>query len=79
MVTKFEPETMEETVVQMTPVRSTLRAFGKCATYDLGSDGKKISKLEVVSRMDFVAILHDKNQQNLHKEISVFFKPRGNP
>ena len=76
-VTKFEPDTMEEIVLQMIPVRSTLAQFGKCATYNLDSEREKMTRIEVLSRMDFTAIFHDKNQQNVHREISASFKPRG--
>ena len=68
---------MEEIVVQMIPVRSTLRGFGKCATYNLDSEREKMTRIEVLSRMDFTAIFHDKNQQNVHREISASFKPKG--
>ena len=68
---------MEEKVLQIIHVRTTLAKFGKCATYNLDSEREKMTRIEVLSRMDFTALFHDKNQQNVHREISASFKPRG--
>ena len=69
---------MKETVVQMTPVRSTLRTFGKCATYDLDSEKKGLIRIKITSPMEILVLLHDKNQQNIHRELSLFYKLTGN-
>ena len=68
---------MEEIEVQMTPVRSTLRTFGKCATYDLDSEKNKLIKIKITSPMEILVLLHDKHQQNLHRELSLFYKLTG--
>ena len=68
---------MEEIKVQMTPVRSTLRYFGKCATYDLDSEKNKLIKIKITSPTHILVLLHDKNQQNLHREISLYYELSG--
>ena len=75
---KFEPSTGEEIVVQMTPVRTTTRYFGKCATYDLESEKNQLSRIKVTSPVDIVVLLHDKNQQSIHRELSIFYHLEGN-
>ena len=74
---KFEPKTGKEKVVQMTPVRTTTRLFGKCATYDLDSEKYQLNRVKISSPVDIVVLLHDKNQQSIHRELSVFYHLEG--
>ena len=77
LVYRLEPRTGEERKVQMAPVITTIRYFGKCATYDLESEKIQMSRIRVLSPVDIVVLLHDKHQQNIHRELSVFFQLEG--
>ena len=58
-------------------MRSTLKGRGKCATYDLDSEKNQLTKVEVTSPMDIVVLLHDKNQLNIHRELSAYLELKG--
>ena len=75
---KFLPNTGEEIVVQMAPVRTTTRLFGKCATYDLDSEKSHLNRIKIKSPLDIVVLLHDRNQQSIHRELSIFYQLEGN-
>ena len=75
---KFLPHTGEEIVVQMAPVRTTTRFFGKCATYDLDSEKSHLNRIKIKSPLDIVVLIHDKNQQSIHRELSIFYQLEGN-
>ena len=64
-------------MTQMTPVRSTTRTFGKCATYDLSSHKHNLVSIEVLSPMDIAVHFHDKKKINLHRELSYLYKIKG--
>ena len=77
LVYMFESLTGEERVVQLTPVRTTTRLFGKCATYDLDSEKNHLSRIRITSSMDIYVLLHDRNQLNIHRELSLFYQLKG--
>ena len=74
---KFEPYSGEEIVVQMTPVRTTTRLFGKCATYDLDSEKIQLNRIKIKTPLDIVVLLHDKSQESIHRELSIFYHLEG--
>ena len=77
LVYTLDPVTGVERRVQISPVMTTIRYFGKCATYDLDSEKIQMSRIRVYSPLDIVVLLHDQNQQNIHRELSVFFQLEG--
>ena len=63
--------------MQITPVKTTTRLFGKCATYDLDSEKSQLNRIKIRSPLDIIVLLHDKNQQNIHRELSIFYHLQG--
>ena len=76
-VYRRDPGSGEEVKVQIFPGRTTIRYFGKCATYQLDSGRTHTSRIRVLSPVDIVVLLHDANQDNIHRELAAFIQLEG--